>query len=257
MIALLFLIALAATAPPSPPRYHCTKTQSAVTVDGKLDDPAWQNAPWTEDFDYLIRRDRPPPPLRTRAKMLWDDQCLYVAAELSETDVRAEMHDHDSTLFQENAFEIFVDPDGDAKDYVELEFNALNTTFDLLMDKPYKQGGKPDIAWTCEGMKSAVQIDGTLNASDDVDRAWTIEVAIPWSGLSKLTPPPAAGSKWRVELARVEHRSDDRRAQYTAWSPTGESNLHVPGGWGVVEFVTAPDAARTRGPTSSQSSPSR
>ena len=255
MITLL-LIALASTAPTQEALYQlyqCGRTQTAITIDGKIDEPAWANAPWTADFGYLIRRDdRPAPSLRSRAKMLWDDRYFYVAAELAETDVRGEMREHDSMLFHENAFEIFIDPDGDGKDYVEIEFNALNTTFDLLMDKPYKQGGKADIGWTCEGMKSAVHVDGTLNASNDVDRAWTIEMAIPWSALAKLTPPPSAGSKWRVELARVEHPPDDRRAQYTAWSPTGESNLHVPDAWGIVEFVTAPtDAAHTRDPASS------
>src|SRR4051812_37144408 len=122
MITLL-LIALASTAPTQEslyPLYQCGRNEAAIAIDGKLDEPAWANAPWTEDFDYLIRRDRPAPPLRTRAKMLWDDHYLYVAAELAETDVRAEMREHDSMLFQENAFEVFIDPDGDGKDYVEI-----------------------------------------------------------------------------------------------------------------------------------------
>src|SRR5207245_1741485 len=109
-------------------------------------------------------------PLRTRAKLLWDKDNLYVAAELEESDVRGIRTEHDDKLYLENVFEVFIDPDGDGENYAELEINALGTTLDLTMTKPYTQHGKMDLDWTCEGMKSAVHVEGTINDESDQDK---------------------------------------------------------------------------------------
>ena len=96
---------------------------------------------------------RPEPRFRTRMKMLWDDQALYIAAELEEPHVWATLTEHDSVIFHDNDFEVFLDPDGDSHLYAELELNALNTTWDLLLPKPYKDGGKAVDAWEIAGLE--------------------------------------------------------------------------------------------------------
>src|SRR5437588_12300536 len=77
-----------ATMKPSTPRgYVCYRAGGPIHVDGKADEPSWGNAPWTEDFVDIEGLGKPLPRFRTRAKMLWDDQCLYVYAELREPHV--------------------------------------------------------------------------------------------------------------------------------------------------------------------------
>ena len=49
---------------------------------------------------------------------------------------------HDSVIFHDNDFEVFIDPNGDTLEYYEFEINALNTGWDLFLDKPYRQGGR-------------------------------------------------------------------------------------------------------------------
>jgi hypothetical protein len=186
---------------------------------------------------------------------LWDQEHLYVAAELAETDVRAEMKEHDSPLYRENAFELFIDPDDDGENYVELEVNALNTTFDLLMSKPYQLRGKADEKWEIAGLRTAVHVVGTLNDSADTDQGWTVEMAIPWAAMKELTAeslPPKSGTRFRVNLARVMAPLTDvgGKARYATWSPINEASLHVPRRWGWVEF--APAGADTRGRASTQ-----
>src|SRR5262249_41634997 len=119
--------------------------------------------------------------------MLWDDMAVYVAAELREPHVWATLTAHDSVIFHDNDFEVFIDPDGDNRAYGELEINALGTTWDLFLAKPYRDGGKADDAWEIRGLKSAVRVDGTINDSRDADRAWTVELAIPWPALAAQT----------------------------------------------------------------------
>src|SRR4051812_4125995 len=71
-----------------PPRgYVCHRASGPIKVDGKLEEAAWHGAPWTDDFVDIEGDARPRPRFRTRAKMLWDDDNFYVAAELEEPHV--------------------------------------------------------------------------------------------------------------------------------------------------------------------------
>src|SRR5262249_32364901 len=151
-----------------PPRHYvCYRAGGPVTVDGRLDEPAWKAVPWTDDFVDIEGTRRPRPRFRTRAKMLWDDRRFYIAAELEEPHFWATLTEHDSVIFRDNDFEVFLDPDGDNHNYAELELNALNTTWDLRLPKPYKDGGHADDRWEIRGLRTAVHVDGTLNDPRD------------------------------------------------------------------------------------------
>ncbi len=223
------------------PLYRCAFTSVAPTIDGKIDDDAWKTAAWTQDFVDVT--DGAKPPLRTRVRLLWDDKYLYIAAELEETNVHGIRTEHDDKLFLENVFEVFIDPDNDTKNYAEFEINALNTTFDATLDRPYRDHGTLNLDWTAEGWKTAVHVDGTINDDSDQDKGWTVEMAIPWSALKELAPeavPPKNGTRWSVELARVNTvpgAAEGENRGHWVWSPIGEINFHRPDKWGVVEFV--------------------
>ena len=118
---------------PHPRGYVCAKLSRPLTIDGDLNKREWLAAPWTEDFLDIEGDIRPRPHFQTRAKMLWDDEFFYIAAELSEPHVWGTVTEHDAVIFQDNDFEVFLDPDGDGHDYGELELNALNTTWDLRL----------------------------------------------------------------------------------------------------------------------------
>ncbi len=207
--------------------YVCIFSTSPIELDGKLDDAAWQSASWTADFVDIEGDAKPKPRQRTRAKMLWDAQNLYIAAELMETDLQGTLTEHDAVIFQDNDFEVFIDPDGDNHQYVEFEMNALNTTWDLLLDRPYKDGGTADNGWEFDGLKSAVHLDGTLNDPSDRDKAWTIEIAIPWTAFKKAPVnayPPKQGDRWRVGFSRVEWQFDIVDGKYVR-SPTPKKTI--------------------------------
>jgi hypothetical protein len=223
-------------------------------IDGKLDDPAWQSVPWTDPFVDIEGDRKPKPRFETRVKMTWDDQCLYVGARLEEPHVCATLTHHDAVIFHDDDFELFVDPDGDSHLYGELEVNALATTWDLLLPTPYKDGGLPIDGWEIAGLRCAVHVDGTLNDSRDVDRGWSVEMALPWSSLTQLTSrhePPRDGDQWRIDFSRVEWRhtigSDgsyakvpDQREDNWVWSPQWVVDMHRPETWGYVQFSTEP-----------------
>src|SRR5262249_21526126 len=79
---------------PRPRGYLCYRALSPIVVDGKLDEAAWENAPWTEEFIDIEGHAKPKPTFRTRAKMLWDDRYLYIGAFLQEPHVWATLTTH-------------------------------------------------------------------------------------------------------------------------------------------------------------------
>lgn len=229
--------------------YTCKKVLKSLKIDGKPDDVSWRSASWTRDFIDIEGTAKPKPRFRTRAKMLWDDQYFYIAAELEEPQLWATYDRHDMVIFHEHDFEVFLDPDGDGLHYFEFEMNALNTGWDLYLAKPYKDGGKADDAWEIPGLKTAVNLKGTLNQPNDKDKGWTLEIAMPWSAFNRgprPAGPPKNGEEWRVNFSRVEWVLDVVAGKYEkrkglkednwVWSPQGVINMHVPEKWGKVRF---------------------
>ena len=162
-LAVLCLLAGMAHAQQPPKRYACRRAPSAIRVDGRLNDAAWKHAAWTDAFVDIQGASQPQPRFRTRAKMLWDDEYLYIGAELEEPHVWATLTEHDSVIFRDNDFEVFLNPSGDGRNYFEFEINALNTGWDLFLPKPYREGGKADNSWDIPGLRTAVAVNGTLN----------------------------------------------------------------------------------------------
>jgi hypothetical protein len=247
----------------APRTYACARALAPLQIDGVPDEPDWQAAPWTEDFGDIEGPARSSPRYRTRARMLWDDTFFYVSAEMEEPDLWATYDRRDMVIFHEHDFEVFIDPDGDTHEYYELEMNALNTVWDLLLIRPYRDGGPAVNAWDIAGLRTAAHLDGTLNDPRDRDRGWSVEIAIPWSVLAECAhgaSPPLAGDQWRVNFSRVEWRIDPRGVGYEkrkdaasgkllpednwTWSPQGLVAMHYPEMWGLVQFC-APDSTGT------------
>jgi hypothetical protein len=240
----------------SPLHYAAPRIDGPVRLDGMLDDAAWAAAPWTEDFVDIEGPSRPKPPMRTRAKLMWDDEALWIGAELEETHVWGTLTERDAVIYMDDDFEVFVDPDGDTHHYYELEINALGTEWDLLLVRPYRDGGPAIHAWDIPGLRTAVHVDGSLNDPTDTDVGWSVEIAIPWGALAEATSapvPPRPGDRWRVNFSRVDWPVEIRDGRTVksvgaasgkagpesnwVWSPQGLIAMHYPEMWGIVHFA--------------------
>jgi hypothetical protein len=239
----------------APRTYQCVRAFSAPLIDGLQDDPAWQNADWTEEFVDIEGSEDDAPSLGTRVKLLWNNDALFILAELEEPAIQASLTERDSVIFHENDFELFIDPDADNHNYAELEINALGTIWDLLLTRPYRDGGRAVNGWDMKGLQAAVSLDGTVNDASDEDEGWSVELAIPWAALAELSDapvPPRPGDRWHMNFSRVQYSSqteEGRHVRSTAadgselpadnwvWSPQGVLAMHCPEMWGIVEFA--------------------
>jgi len=247
-----------------PRHYVCYRASGPITIDGLMTEPDWQLAEWTEYFGDIEGSLKPEPRLKTRAKMLWDDKYLYVLAQLEEPNVWAYLTERESVIFYDPDFEVFIDPDGDTHHYLEYEMNAMNTQWDLMLLKPYRDDVVNNVAidnWNYNGMKSAVYVDGTINDPKDTDKGWTVEIAFPLDAMAEVSSTgknPVPGEQYRIDFSRVEWLTDlvdgkyKRRSQLQdgkekflpednwVWSPQGVVNMHQPETWGYLQFSGKP-----------------
>ncbi len=247
MICLLSLAVAPATQAQTIYEYTVKRTPQALTIDGELGEPAWQDAPLTEAF--VQYRYGTYAKQATQAKMLWDDTYLYVAFIMNDKDVWAATEVWSSgCLCDEEVAEVFIDPDGDGIDYLEMEINPYGALMPLRMTKAYSAGGSGDYSWTCPGLKIGTKVNGTLNNASDTDQNWVVELAIPFSAVSDWAPtmdfPPRDGDSWRLNLYRYEYGRDvngntpSSLMELTAWNQTDSRGFHAPDKFGRIIFST-------------------
>ncbi|HPW17083.1 MAG TPA: carbohydrate-binding family 9-like protein [Candidatus Aminicenantes bacterium] len=219
--------------------YTCYRASHKMVVDGRLDKPAWKEAPRSPRFVDLV--SGVPGFLDTRVAALWDDDGLYVAFWASEPNVQARLTGRDSLVWTENDVEVFI---GGEDCYYEFEINARGTVYEVfyIWQDALKKGGRFDVPefdlrtrrvdvlggfqdgmrygkhprgarwafmdWDMPGLRTAVRVQGTLNDASDIDEGWTVEIAFPWRGMKPLAGkrpiPPRDGDVWRLDFSRFE-----------------------------------------------------
>lgn len=212
---------------------------AAITLDGKLDEPIWAGARPTEWFTAPDGSDKVVP--RTRARFTWDADFVYVAVEATDDDVWSTFTDRDSNTWEQEVIELFIDADGDRKDYLELQVTPANVVFDARFESHRSDLAKAR-AWNMAGFKTAVAVDGTLNARDDVDRGYTIEMAVPIAEVPGARQPPAHGQTWKLNLFRWDLPKAGRQVA-SAFSPPIVGDFHALDRFGELRFE---DAAAAR-----------
>ena len=126
---------------------------------------------------------------------------VHAKTDLEEPHIWSTIAKRDSTIYWDNDFEVFMDPDGDGRCYFEFEINAQNTPWDLLMTKPYYQGGTFLNDFDFKGLQHATNIQGTINDPSDTDKCWTVELRIPLKSVNEKIVP---GTTWKMNFSRVE-----------------------------------------------------
>ncbi|QDT09958.1 carbohydrate-binding family 9-like protein [Planctomycetes bacterium K23_9] len=206
-----------------------------IVIDGKRDESPWASAASIGDFVFTWSDEDDGNRQPTDARMLWDDDYLYVSFQCSDQDVQAKRNTRDSKVYRDDCVEVFASPEiNHAENYFNLEMNALGAQLDAYRSASVP--GKPS-DWNPEGIQIAVAVDGSINDSSDVDQGWSLEVAIPFSLFKHVLPSgkPKPGDRWRLNLNRLE---DDQKV-LSQWSQ-GDRNFprfHHPEYFGFVEFA--------------------
>lgn len=263
-ILALLLVILSVTAysqqiPPKPKHYYCYTAVDTIIIDGILDEESWKLVEWSDFFVDIEGIEDKIPEYETRFKMVRNIYGLYIAAYLEEPHINAAITENERILYQDNDFEVFLDPDGDNHNYYELEINANNATWDLYMQRPYRDHSPANSSWDIKGLKTAVGIYGSVNDPSDQDSCWIIEMLIPWKSIiNNLAErrPPRSREVWRANFSRVQWNYEAVEGKYLkkkiadsdllqkennwVWSPQWVVNMHNPETWGYIIFAGHP-----------------
>jgi hypothetical protein len=177
-----------------------------------------------------------------RARLLWDDTNLYAFIEVEDSDVHSQYAKQDDPLWKEDVVELFIDADRNRRGYVELQVNPKNAHFDAWF--PVTRGKESHFEWQ-SGMKSAVQVKGTVDERGDRDQGWSAEIAIPLAAVKgmdaamKVAIPPSPGDKWRLNVIRVDLPRGAKGVAASSWSRITIRDFHALGRMLNVVFADA------------------
>ena len=192
------------TGPADPPQvYPCHRARGSIAIDGLIDEDEWKDAAALGPFYQLNSGEAA---VRGgSARLLWDAEALYLAADLADRDLYGVLEDHDAFTWHNDVIELFIKPRESSFEYYELHVTPRNTTLDLMM--PRRGAGQLDRFISYEsGMVTAVELRGTLNNWRDEDEGWSLEMKIPFSAFEVTAgAAPNPGDKWRFAVCRYNY----------------------------------------------------
>jgi hypothetical protein len=211
--------------------YVVHRARGVIEIDGVLAEPAWDRADKAGPFVRSL--DGKPASAATEARLLWDDDNLYVAFLSEDSDVSGAFFKDDEKLYTSNVVEIFLNPSGDGSRYDEIEVAPTNALFDASFSGGPRKG--MDLSWSSHA-KHAVHVDGTLNDPRDVDRGWTVELAIPFASLTGMPAPrPRNGDRWKFNLYRLR-QGPGHPGEGQALSPPLRGDFHALDRFATLRF---------------------
>ncbi|HPY91133.1 MAG TPA: sugar-binding protein, partial [Lentisphaeria bacterium] len=166
---------------------------SPPEINGRLDDPAWQNLPWNTGC-FLLGTDQAPT-AGVKYKLYHDQDQLYLGVELEEPamdKVRQTEYSPGSTmLWLNDSLEINVVTDPNLLSFYKIMVDVAGAWVDMKAVDDNTDTGKYllDLDWA-----SGAEIKVAR-----AENAWLVEAAIPFGALAfSATTEPA----WRINLGR-------------------------------------------------------
>ncbi len=216
------------------PAYTVYRAGTPILIDGRLDEPAWVGAPDVGKFVFPWYESGKKE--QTVAKMLWDDENLYVAFVCEDAHIWAEHTARDSSVWKDDTVEVFTAPNPDRPQaYFNIEMNVLGIFLDQF--HPNGAGVPVEEEWNGEGIQIKTSIVGTLNDDSDDDQYWILEAAIPLKNFAHVAKntPPRDGDIWHLGLNRLGGKTNQQYSQWSA-SQTPNPQFHAPDDFGRVTF---------------------
>ena len=192
------------------------KANEKITIDGKGDEAAWQNAPVTA----LMPLQKNEADVQTYLKMLADKENFYFLFDCREP-LTAKMRQtkrpfDDINMWEDNAVEIYLDTNAKRQEMVQIIVDSHGDIADLrsIPGKLFQ-----DWKWNSKAEARTSMVPG---------KGWFAEIRVPRSSL-----PPVKGKKIVANFTRHRTISGMRVHPYYVWSPYARSFGDLPN-FGVI-----------------------
>jgi hypothetical protein len=178
---------------------HIRHAQTAPVIDGRIGEQEWTGVESVTDFAMVLPMDTSLAKAKTRVRMSYDDQNLYLLAVCTKPvpgSYRVESLRRDFNFQKNDNFIVFIDPFDDQLNGFAFGSNAAGAQWDGLM----YDGGKVDLSWD----------NKWVSAAGNSEREWIVEMAIP---LKTLRYKPGT-ARWGINFSRL----DLRTAEKSSWA---------------------------------------
>jgi hypothetical protein len=220
--------------------YLCRKVAVPVALDGDWNNTCWGTCETAITF-LDPEADNSPviEPHQTQVRAMWDEDNLYISFLCMQDDIRAQMTERDSPLFEENVAEVFIDPSCRGENYLELEVNPLGTILDILTPSPkLNDQWRKWAEFNLDGLKVAVRVEGKLNDLSVKDEYWVAQLAIPFRNFKNaVSNPPVKGDRWRINFCRYDYSESLGKCMLSSWVPLSRPCFDLPAEFGEVVFM--------------------
>lgn len=187
--------------------YPCYRISSPITLDGKLQEAAWQSLPEAAGFYILYRKDYAPYK-QTFFKMGWDAKNIYLGIKCEEPDIKkikATRKDEESRICTEDSIEVFLFPKK-VDNYFQFMVNTIGSRWNGI-----GSGSPPYPVWSWQAK--------CLRGED----FWSAEIKIPFSILGRI---PINDEKWHFNIARNIVIFNSGGNRYTTWALLKRGGFH-------------------------------
>ena len=188
------------------------RSPGGILVDGPSGEEWWRGSAETDQF-YLIGGEGVSE-AGTKAKLLYDDNNLYIAFECGEP-VRKKPLILGGAPWSDDSIEVWIDANRDRETFRQVIVNAANDKVE------YGEAGPTPI-----GASSAAYVEKGAG--------WMVEVVVPFKGLG--VAPPKPGDEWRLSLCRYRPAGTGFNSELIVWAPLKKGGFKDLDNFGTMVF---------------------
>jgi len=216
--------------------YNVSRLEQPITIDGNWNKPLWQNIQAIEISNFMgeIPKFRP----TVHAKMMYDDENLFVIFSVKDRYVRCITKDFHGPVWEDSCVEFFFSPDVNFPErYFNLEINCGGTPlmhYNVIAGKEYSPIEIEDL----KKIEIAHSLPQTIEPENTNYVNWTVEYRIPLSIIHKYSnlTSPSKGVEWRGNFYKIAENNSN--PHYMTWSVVKNitPDFHLPQFFGKLIF---------------------
>jgi len=196
--------------PKVPIKIQAHKAEGKIIIDGKLDEKDWELAQSIEEFTQVEPFQGQKPHYKTRVKILYDSENLYIGAYCEDSiplksDIRVQSLNRDFDFLNGDFFGIRMDPFNGKRNCLGFDTNPYGVQKDLqAFDAQIVE-----INWNAL-WKVKTQIG---------KKAWVAEFSIPFTSIRYPRQKPGEKGTWTMTFIRIKRKINE----FTSFPPLPRS----------------------------------
>lgn len=184
------------------PSVRITRAEEPITVDGRLDEPAWDKAEVIRDFRQQEPFEGSPPTEKTECRLLYDRRYVYIGVRCFDGEpdkINARDLNRDSGFGNDDKIVVLLDTYRDGRNAYRFSVNPLGTQSDALITD---EGRDFNLSWDTQWLSAATRDD----------EGWSAELAIPLVSLRFRE----GATSWGFNVSRIIRRKNEI-VLWTGW----------------------------------------